>query len=112
MLRRVTAKDLVSRALRPTNPGRYAVPQAARLLVASQRIPANLRFYSPPPPGGGGGGFPGFSMGPQHQKGDALKEYVRLCLPDPLHLLTCAECRSDRVSEGGETGPYYRQRRG
>ena len=26
--------------------------------------------------GGGGGGFPGFSLGPQHQKGEALKEYV------------------------------------
>ena len=23
-----------------------------------------------------GGGFPGFSLGPQHQKGEALKEYV------------------------------------
>lgn len=26
----------------------------------------------------GGGGFPGFSMKPQHQKGEALKEYVCL----------------------------------
>ncbi|KIK61765.1 hypothetical protein GYMLUDRAFT_73272 [Collybiopsis luxurians FD-317 M1] len=26
-------------------------------------------------PGGGSGGFPGFSLGPQHKKGDALKEY-------------------------------------
>ncbi|KAF8075309.1 P-loop containing nucleoside triphosphate hydrolase protein [Lyophyllum atratum] len=27
------------------------------------------------PPGGAGGGMPSFSFGPQHQKGDALKEY-------------------------------------
>ncbi|SJK97789.1 related to Heat shock protein 78, mitochondrial [Armillaria ostoyae] len=33
-----------------------------------------VRHYAQPP-GGGGGGFPGFSMGPQHQKGEALKEY-------------------------------------
>lgn len=41
-----------------------------------------LRHYAngprgPPGGGAGGGGFPGFSLGPQHQKGDALKEYVR-----------------------------------
>jgi hypothetical protein len=30
-------------------------------------------------PGGGGGGFPGMmNMGPQYQKGDALKEHVRI----------------------------------
>ncbi|KAK0486080.1 P-loop containing nucleoside triphosphate hydrolase protein [Armillaria novae-zelandiae] len=34
----------------------------------------SARHYAQPP-GGGGGGFPGFSMGPQHQKGEALKEY-------------------------------------
>ncbi|KAJ3848104.1 P-loop containing nucleoside triphosphate hydrolase protein [Lentinula lateritia] len=39
------------------------------------------RNYASGPPGGasgsngGGGGFPGFSFGPQHKKGDALKEY-------------------------------------
>ncbi|KAJ8084861.1 chaperone ATPase hsp78 [Marasmius tenuissimus] len=37
------------------------------------------RRYAQPPAGGGGGngggGFPGFSFGPQHKKGDALKEY-------------------------------------
>lgn len=31
---------------------------------------------------GGGGGFPGFMMKPQHQKGDALKEYVSAHLHD------------------------------
>lgn len=39
------------------------------------RFPAiSIRHYAQPP--GGGGGFPGFSMAPQHQKGEALKEYV------------------------------------
>ncbi len=38
-----------------------------------------VRHYAQPP-GGGGGGFPGFSMGPQHQKGEALKEYVSTCI--------------------------------
>ncbi|KAK0195687.1 P-loop containing nucleoside triphosphate hydrolase protein [Armillaria mellea] len=33
-----------------------------------------VRHYAQPP-SGGGGGFPGFSMGPQHQKGEVLKEY-------------------------------------
>ncbi|OBZ74067.1 Heat shock protein 78, mitochondrial [Grifola frondosa] len=34
------------------------------------------RSYAQMPPGGsGGGGFPSFMMQPQHQKGDALKEY-------------------------------------
>ncbi|OCH89260.1 P-loop containing nucleoside triphosphate hydrolase protein [Obba rivulosa] len=33
------------------------------------------RGYAQPPPEGGKGGFPGFSLGPQHQKGEALKEY-------------------------------------
>lgn len=36
----------------------------------------STRKYASGPPGGGGGGFPGLSFGPQHQKGDALKEYV------------------------------------
>ena len=42
------------------------------------------RRYSTKPPGGSGGGasggFPGLSFGPQHQKGEALKEYVRTLL--------------------------------
>ncbi|KAE9397053.1 P-loop containing nucleoside triphosphate hydrolase protein [Gymnopus androsaceus JB14] len=33
----------------------------------------STRNYASGPPGGGG--FPGFSFGPQHKKGDALKEY-------------------------------------
>ncbi|KLO18718.1 P-loop containing nucleoside triphosphate hydrolase protein [Schizopora paradoxa] len=35
---------------------------------------ASIRGYAQAP-GGGGGGFPGFSMKPAHQKGEALKEY-------------------------------------
>ena len=38
------------------------------------------RGYAQGPGGGGGGfpgGFPGLSLKPQHQKGEALKEYVR-----------------------------------
>ena len=49
----------------------------------------SLRHYANGPggpPGGSGGGFPGLSLGPQHQKGDALKEYVRLNFT-PLVLL-------------------------
>lgn len=55
------------------------VPSACVTLRGGSHL---RRGYSSGPPGGaggggGGGGFPGFSMGPQHQKGDALKEYVR-----------------------------------
>ena len=36
-----------------------------------------LRRYAQGPGGGAGGGFPGFAgFKPQHQKGEALKEYV------------------------------------
>ncbi|KZT25315.1 P-loop containing nucleoside triphosphate hydrolase protein [Neolentinus lepideus HHB14362 ss-1] len=53
-------------------------PASASLLLAS-RVPRVLvRAYAQNPPGSGmgkGGGFPGFTMQPQHQKGDALKEY-------------------------------------
>jgi ATP-dependent Clp protease ATP-binding subunit ClpB len=43
--------------------------------VQARWISVSARNYAQPP--GGGGGFPGFSLGPQHQKGEALKEYVR-----------------------------------
>ena len=36
--------------------------------------PQLVRCYAQPP--NKGGGFPGFSLGPQFQKGEALKEYV------------------------------------
>jgi ATP-dependent Clp protease ATP-binding subunit ClpB len=68
---------------------------------SSRRLPVipgyYVRSYASQPPGGagggGGGGFPGF-MQQQHQKGDALKEYVSL-LPYRYHVLslTCTlEC--------------------
>lgn len=55
-----------------------------------------IRSYASQPPGGAGGGaggFPGF-MQQQHQKGDALKEYVSLLSYHYRVLsLTCAlEC--------------------
>lgn len=53
-----------------------------------------VRSYASQPPGGagGGGGFPGF-MQQQHQKGDALKEYVSL-LPYRHHVLSLS-CTSE-----------------
>jgi hypothetical protein len=44
-------------------------------------VPATCRgplSYATKPPGGASdsGSFPSFSLGPQHQKGEALKEYV------------------------------------
>lgn len=53
----------------------HQVPTAPRLLLVVSRGYAK----QPPSNGGQNGGFPGFPMfGQQHQKGDALKEYVRL----------------------------------
>jgi ATP-dependent Clp protease ATP-binding subunit ClpB len=40
--------------------------------VRWQSPPMFVRNYAQQP----GGGFPGFSLPPQHQKGEALKEYV------------------------------------
>ena len=57
---------------------RVLSPLAVRSLP---RQPLQLRSYAQGPGGGmggGGGGFPGFSgFKPQHQIGEALKEYVR-----------------------------------
>ncbi|EIW78756.1 P-loop containing nucleoside triphosphate hydrolase protein [Coniophora puteana RWD-64-598 SS2] len=39
------------------------------------RSRTSRRTYAQQGGSGGGGGFPGFSLGPQHEKGDALKEY-------------------------------------
>ena len=61
-----------------TRPGPLLVVPTA--CVAIPRPPhAASRYYSNGIGGGGGppkGGFPSFTMGPQHQKGEALKEYV------------------------------------
>ena len=61
---------------RPRSGSLFLVPSASVALRGGLQL---RRGYASGPPGGagGGGGFPGFSMGPQHQKGDALKEYVR-----------------------------------
>ena len=54
---------------------RAAVP-AAQPLIGNGLSRIGVRTYAQGPPGGGMGGFPGFSMGQQRQKGDALKEFV------------------------------------
>ncbi|KAK0460997.1 P-loop containing nucleoside triphosphate hydrolase protein [Desarmillaria tabescens] len=85
MLRLITTKD-ASKALslnptvgslrpRSTNFIRNALLRQAIARNALPPISLGFVRYYAQPPGGGGGGFPGFSMGPQHQKGEALKEY-------------------------------------
>jgi hypothetical protein len=73
-------------AFRHVAPGLRRGPWA-HLLTSRQvpMVPLPLldfaRGYAKQPPSNGGqnGGFPGFSaFGQQHQKGDALQEYVRL----------------------------------
>lgn len=64
----------------------FAFAYGARLSSVARVLPVALarhgfqvmstRKYASGSPGGGGGGFPGLSFGSQHQKGDALKEYV------------------------------------
>ncbi|KAH8112062.1 P-loop containing nucleoside triphosphate hydrolase protein [Phellopilus nigrolimitatus] len=57
---------------------RRGVSRPLRPLAATwQRTQPQIRRYAQAPGGGAGGGFPGFSgFKPQHQKGEALKEYV------------------------------------
>ncbi|KAK7056755.1 chaperone ATPase hsp78 [Paramarasmius palmivorus] len=71
---RSTGLGLISRA-RLVPPTAYVAPVARHGFQTF-----SPRRYAQPPGGGGGngggsGGFPGFSFGQQHQKGDALKEY-------------------------------------
>lgn len=51
-----------------------------KLKLVNQISIAPVRHYAQKPPGGmsgGPGGFPGFNMfGQQHEKGDALKQFV------------------------------------
>ncbi|THU87995.1 P-loop containing nucleoside triphosphate hydrolase protein [Dendrothele bispora CBS 962.96] len=60
----------------------FAIPYRTRLLPVSARLApltrhgihlTPIRGYAQGP--GGNGGFPGLKLGPQHQKGEALKEY-------------------------------------
>lgn len=80
MSRILGAKTIAKHLTRATFRGgtarlRLASPVSYPGLYAHPRIPAfHARNYAQPP--GGGGGFPGFSLAPQHQKGEALKEYV------------------------------------
>jgi hypothetical protein len=71
MLRTAGRQSLAS--IRP-----YAAARLCRALVVPPATyfprSVQVRRYAQPP--GGGAGFPGMMMQPQHQKGDALKEYV------------------------------------
>lgn len=79
-------------AVSPLAAGRH--PALSRVLspltvCAPLHLSLQVRGYAQGPPGGGEGiggkgGFPGFSLGPQHQKGEALKEYVRLTVQSAL----------------------------
>lgn len=73
-----------NRTLQSTRPRTRPGPPDLRVLptsLASRHGPPleqQRRSYTTKPPGGGSGtgGFPSFSFRPQHQKGEALKEYV------------------------------------
>jgi hypothetical protein len=58
-------------------PPLLVVPRAC---VALQGGFGNVRHYANPPEGGMPRGFSAFNLGQQPQKGDALKEYVRVFL--------------------------------
>ena len=66
---------------------RRAAFPAAQPLIGNGLSRIGVRTYAQGPPGGGMGGFPGFSMGQQRQKGDALKEFVSIPFRDISRLL-------------------------
>jgi ATP-dependent Clp protease ATP-binding subunit ClpB len=79
MLRSSCAKTFTKYLVKPTQNGgvRLALVGSTTRIRASYHVqprfpPVFVRNYAQPP----GGGFPGLTLGPQHQKGDALKEYV------------------------------------
>jgi len=66
---------------RPVGGRVLLVPSACITLKGSPQSLQTTRHYASGPPGGKGpGGFPGFSMGQQAQKGETLKEYVKLSI--------------------------------
>lgn len=82
-------------------------------LRASNGVVLARRSYAQMP----GGGFPGFSMQPQRQKGDALKEYVSLYPLMYGHklahwILYIVERWPYGACEEWQTGPNYWQRWG
>lgn len=58
------------------------------LMRSTQSFGHGRRGYASQGPGGGGGGFPGFSLGGQMQKGEALKNFVRIWFCDATVRLT------------------------
>ena len=67
----------------------FLMPSACVALRNSYGIQQWRRYATKPPGGSGGaasGGFPGLSFGSQHQKGDALKEYVCLTISISIRL--------------------------
>lgn len=103
MLRSSLVKSVSHPALKRTvlYPAAYVHHPLLRTSQASRRLSPWLlsptvlpiiptRTYAQVPPGGPTrGGFPGFQMQPQHQKGDALKEYVSRsdCAGRPVSVL-------------------------
>jgi hypothetical protein len=82
MLRRLKLKRAVPLSRRPTVARFSSVglrPFEPRAGLNNHGGETQVRFYAQQPPGGGG--FPGFSFQQQHNKGDALKEFVG----PPLH---------------------------
>ncbi|RDB27770.1 Heat shock protein 78, mitochondrial [Hypsizygus marmoreus] len=79
MSRILSAKQVARSLTRPTlqNGARLGIlgPTLRAGRFARPRFVVPLARQYSQPPGGGGKGFPGFSMGPQHQEGEALKEY-------------------------------------
>jgi hypothetical protein len=117
--RRLSSSTFVTSTLgQPKRKLQYAWPRTrpAPLFLAPTAFVSRLgpfsgqqwRSYANKPPGGGGGsGFPSFSLGPQHQKGEALKEYVCSVPLIQVSVNFCfSEYRSDRACSTRKDGSY------